>query len=462
MPASGAQTPLTEPRPEGPAHDAMPMTDPAAAIHAFLDRIAARRLETADNKPLRLLVAISGGSDSTGLLLLLHRALASCSDTQISLQAATIDHALRPGSAEEAQGVADLCAHLGIAQMTRRWDGDKPSTGLAARARAARYRLLAEIAEETGCTAILTGHTADDQAETIAMRAARARPDPETGSHQSAPGLSGMAQNVLYENNVWIYRPLLASRRQAIRDCLRAQGQDWIDDPSNDNPAYERARIRADLARSLGDTLPQTGRIDRLELSRQAADLLNRHATMPVPGLFHLDTALFEAEGAALRHGLHALVATVGGQPHGPESAALGRLLQLGRQPPGVRLTLGRCLVHRHRSGVFLVREARALPHLLIYPSETAIWDGRWRVTNMGKPIAEVCPAAPDQPLQTAETLPASLAALALMSEPMKAPNLEVEPVIAPYQGFLPGFDLPLAQALADLFRARRFLSPCF
>lgn len=460
MPEIGAPPPLTVPRLMEPPR--LPATDPATAIHAFLARIAGRHHGISAAGSLRLLVAISGGSDSTGLLLLLHRALSTFSDATISLHAATIDHALRPGSAEEARTVAHLCARLGINHVIRRWDGEKPVTGLAASARAARYRLLAEIADETGCTAILTGHTADDQAETVAMRAARTRTDPASDGQPPGPGLSGMAQNVLYENRIWIYRPLLASRRQAIRDYLRTEGESWIDDPSNDNPAYERARIRAELAITLPGISSHPQRIDRMKRSQQAADLIAHHTTMPLPGLIHLGAALFDAQTAALRHGLHALVATIGGQPHGPDSAALDRLLRLGHQPPGNRLTLGRCLAHRHRSGMFLVREARDLPQFTIHPGELAIWDGRWAIKNTGNAAADVGPAKAEALAEPAAALPASLAALAVTSRPMKRPNLTAEPIIAPYQGFLPGFDLPLAQALADLFGARCFLSPCF
>lgn len=232
-----------------PGHDRLGdfMTDtlsavpPDAAIAAFLDRI---------NHPLRLLVAISGGSDSTGLLLALHEQLQAMPAKTVTLHAATIDHGLRNGSAAEAETVAALCATLGIPHVIRRWVGDKPKSGISAAARAARYRLLAEIAKEIGAAAILTGHTADDQIETIAMREKRSR-------NPRATGLAGMASSVLFENSIWITRPLLRSRRQTIRAFLQDRGHGWVDDPSNDNPAYERARIEPTSQRTSSPACPR-------------------------------------------------------------------------------------------------------------------------------------------------------------------------------------------------------------
>ncbi|MVA18073.1 tRNA lysidine(34) synthetase TilS [Agrobacterium vitis] len=438
-----------------PGHDRLGdfMTDtlsavpPDAAIAAFLDRI---------NHPLRLLVAISGGSDSTGLLLALHEQLHAMPAKTVTLHAATIDHGLRDGSAAEAETVAALCARLGIPHEIRRWADDKPKSGISAAARAARYQLLAGIAKEIGAAAILTGHTADDQIETIAMRAERSR-NPE------ATGLAGMACSVLFENSIWITRPLLRSRRQAIRAFLQSRQLGWIDDPSNDNIAYERARIRAHLT-----TAPQIGmpHNERLSLSQQAATLVSTHATMPLPGLVDIDNALLEAPRAILCHALQALIATVGGQPHGPGQDALVRLIALCQQPPGARLTLGRCLAHRHRHGIYLVREGRNLPHGIVKPGETVLWDGRWHISNIGRAESPVQPGGTEtdqtSPTLPTSSMPVSLAALARQSLPGIGPNLHATPVIAPYQGFLPGFDWPLAVALAGLFDAPGFLSPCF
>src|SRR5690606_34084152 len=89
------------------------------------------------------------------------------------LIAATVDHGLRPASTGEAAAVGELCRNLGIEHEVLDWSGDKPSRGIQAAARLARHRLLADFAASRGAFAVFTGHTHDDQAETILMRAER-------------------------------------------------------------------------------------------------------------------------------------------------------------------------------------------------------------------------------------------------------------------------------------------------
>ncbi|WP_042775617.1 tRNA lysidine(34) synthetase TilS, partial [Sinorhizobium fredii] len=135
--------------------------------------VAARRFLKSFTRPGRVLVAISGGSDSKGLLVALHAALGTAEFDGFSLVACTVDHALRPESADEAAAVGAFCAELGIPHHICRWPGDKPLAGIQAAARRKRYDMLAEAAAIFRADCIATGHTLDDQNETIAMRGAR-------------------------------------------------------------------------------------------------------------------------------------------------------------------------------------------------------------------------------------------------------------------------------------------------
>jgi len=127
-----------------------------------------------------LVLAVSGGPDSTALLMLAARWCAALKRGP-QLLAVTVDHGLRAQSAAEANSVKRLARKLGVPHKTLRWTGRKPSTGLQEAARETRYRLLAEAARKTGAQHVVTAHTLDDQAETVMLRLAR-------GS-----GLSGLA-----------------------------------------------------------------------------------------------------------------------------------------------------------------------------------------------------------------------------------------------------------------------------
>src|SRR3990172_5669872 len=119
-----------------------------------------------------LVLAVSGGPDSTALMV-----LAACWRDALKrpprLIAITVDHGLRKESKAEAAAVARLARKLKIAHRTLRWRGTKPASGLQQAARAARYRLLGEAARSLGASSILTAHTLDDQAETVLLRMSR-------------------------------------------------------------------------------------------------------------------------------------------------------------------------------------------------------------------------------------------------------------------------------------------------
>jgi len=119
-----------------------------------------------------LVLAVSGGPDSTALMLLAAR-WRKALKKKPALMAVTVDHGLRKEAKRETAAVAKLARKLGLRHRTLRWTGAKPKTGLQEAARAARYRLLADAAHELGASHVLTAHTLDDQAETVLMRMSR-------------------------------------------------------------------------------------------------------------------------------------------------------------------------------------------------------------------------------------------------------------------------------------------------
>jgi tRNA(Ile)-lysidine synthase len=180
-------------------------------------------------------LAVSGGPDSLALLLLAAEA------RPLEVEAATVDHVLRPESRAEAETVAALCERLGVPHriLTVKW-AEKPETALQERARLMRYRLLGEWARERNLTSLLTAHHLDDQAETFLMRLAR-------GS--GVRGLAGMRPVTRAEGaSVALVRPLLGWRHSELEAVCAAAGIDPVEDPSNDDDQFERVRIRKALA----------------------------------------------------------------------------------------------------------------------------------------------------------------------------------------------------------------------
>ncbi|WP_244505210.1 tRNA lysidine(34) synthetase TilS [Rhizobium sp. LCM 4573] len=413
---------------------------------------AIRRFLAELERPAHLLVAISGGSDSTGLLVALSRSAAD----GVSLHAATIDHGLREESAREAQEVAALCEKLGIPHVTRRWEGEKLKSGISAAAREARYRLLTELAEEIGASAILTGHTLDDQAETVAMRGARS-------ADEADPGLAGMAEAVLIERKFWLLRPFLRTCRADIRAFLQEKGFGWIDDPSNLDPRYERVRMRQRLAGEETVDLPSLDAAAerRARLSHQAASLLADHAVAHHGVLVHLAPDFFAADVAVRRHALGYLAAALGGRIYVPGRESMDRVMAVLDGSGAGRITAGRVIFDRRREGLYLSRENRGLQPLHLIAGERALWDGRYRIANRGDGEIVVGPTAPDR--KDASILfpevppPVAMRAMAVMPCISAADQAVIQPVLAPFDRFLPQFDYTLAARLAYLLRCDDF-----
>jgi len=185
-----------------------------------------------------LVLAVSGGPDSTALMWLAAR-WRKRHRRAPKLMAVTVDHGLRPAARREAADVKRLAKRLGVAHRTLRWTGRKPATALQEKARAARYQLIAAAAARARATCVLTAHTIDDQAETILFRLAR-------GS--GLAGLAGMARVrplVMPATGVFLVRPLLELPKSRLLATLRAAGVAAADDPSNRDPRFARTRLRA-------------------------------------------------------------------------------------------------------------------------------------------------------------------------------------------------------------------------
>lgn len=181
-----------------------------------------------------VMIALSGGPDSTALTVLAHRWRAARGTGPV-LSAATVDHGLRPEARAEAEVAGRLCARLGLAHSILPWTGPKPASGLQEAARDARYALLIAHAEANGADAIAIAHTRDDQAETVLFR---------LGRGSGLAGLAGMRARTR-RRAVDLVRPFLDLPKARLLAHLDALGIAYARDPSNLDLRHARPRLRA-------------------------------------------------------------------------------------------------------------------------------------------------------------------------------------------------------------------------
>lgn len=182
----------------------------------------------------RVLLAVSGGPDSTALMVLAARWRDGKKNAPV-LAAATVDHGLRKESKAEAASVAKLAKKLKISHHILSWRGKKPKSGLQEAARAARYGLLLSLAREIEADAIVTAHTRDDQAETMLHR---------IGRGSGVTGLSGIRPKSEREG-IAILRPLLGVPKARCEATLSKENIAYAADPTNNDLKYLRPRLRA-------------------------------------------------------------------------------------------------------------------------------------------------------------------------------------------------------------------------
>ena len=228
--------------------DKPPAAIPASEAKALFDDLA---------RAPALVLAVSGGPDSTALMVLAARwtqAIHKARKNSPKLLAVTVDHGLRPEAAREAAAVKRLARSLGIEHRTLRWSGRKPKTGLQEAARMARYALLSQAARQAGAPCILTAHTLDDQAETVLIRltrgsgltglAAMQRVTPLVHCSESGPGASGRPAMTGEGTTLSLVRPFLELPKSRLIATLEAAKIPFAEDPSNRDPRFTRVRLR--------------------------------------------------------------------------------------------------------------------------------------------------------------------------------------------------------------------------
>jgi tRNA(Ile)-lysidine synthase len=283
-------------------------------------RAAAARLPDLFAPGTRLVVAYSGGQDSTCLLHVLRQLRPS-----LDIIAVHVDHALRADSAESARRVVEIGTRLGVHVEVQRVDvaayrRGLPGWSIQQAARAARYQVLACVARQHAAAAVLVAHTADDQAETVLINLLR------------GTGLAGLAGMRLDETidplrlgplvgelserpvSVRLARPLLRIARPTTLAYCAEQGLSVVEDVSNYSRAYTRNRVRLDLLPALErfnpairDVLARTADLaadDLAALDISVAALYSSIVRAPEPSVLEYDLRLWRSQPRALQRRL--------------------------------------------------------------------------------------------------------------------------------------------------------------
>ena len=358
--------------------DAKPLTV------AFADALKANFPTAIGDALTQVTVAVSGGGDSMALM---HLAAEWAAARGIGCQVVTIDHGLRPESAAEAEFGAKAAAGIGLPHKTVTWSDWDGQGNLQDKARQARYRLI--DAARGSSQLVLTGHTLEDQAETFLMRLKR-------GS--GVDGLAGIpicrfVSSDAQDGGYWVLRPLLAVPRQSLRDHLVEKRLRWVEDPSNQDPNYERIQMR----RLIGDVsaagltasvLAETA--TRMGQAKQALDQvqakLMKSLTEEHHGDVSIDLGKLADEPAELSDRLvAAALCWVASSPYRPRYAALRRCLDAVRE--GAAQSLHGCVLYPWKERLRITREYQAVANLTVVATRHAVWDGRWSL-DVSPPMA--------------------------------------------------------------------------
>lgn len=347
--------------------------------------------------PADIGLAVSGGGDSMAMLTLAHNWTHRWG---VRLWVVTVDHGLRPEAAAEAALVRDTCAELGWPHATLRWHWDGQGNLMDA-ARRGRLSLIGRW--RGGLPAVLFAHTRDDVAETFLMRLARgsgvdglSAMAPVRGIRDAAPPAPltedeccGNRPPGIAADGFRVVRPCLDMGREELRHYLRVLKGRWVDDPSNEDPHYDRARVRkllAELApQGLGtETLAATaGRMSRAREALRARAVAAWHSCgrEGVAGDLILERDAFAALEADTRMRLlAAALQYVSSAEYRPRAAQLEALLD--RLDAGAGGTLHGAELRCDRAEIRILREYAAVAGLRRAVTEGGLWDGRWRVSH--------------------------------------------------------------------------------
>ncbi|MDR1031856.1 MAG: tRNA lysidine(34) synthetase TilS [Holosporales bacterium] len=338
-----------------------------------------RLLFTGDPHDIRgkvFVSALSGGADSMSLAVLADQWTRANGGELFTF---TVDHDLRPESAEEAKTVGRWMKERAVNHRIMKWNhGAIPCGRKQVYARQARYDLLLDFCNEVGADYLLVAHTLDDQIETHLIRQ-----ESRSGDY----GLAGMSASVkLPAGNVVLLRPLLNVYKNELIEYLTAKGQKWVEDPSNFDQKYKRVRVRTALAKN-ADKTEICGKILNLSKVRQELEHLASAFIKAQVEVNRFGYAIFSADKFhelpqyVRKHVMRRLLWSLGGKQYPASDDQLVLAVeQMQRLPAGKKINVSGCLLAKRRDCFHVMRELRGIDNAKA--GQKAFWDRRFFVPS--------------------------------------------------------------------------------
>lgn len=316
---------------------------------------------------LKIAVAVSGGADSLALTLLLKTWVQTQGGKLVAL---TVDHGLRPQATQEAESLQKLLQEQGIEHHILTWQGEKPSTALQEKAREKRYDLLKAYCLEYGYDYLFLGHHQGDQNETYCMRL------------RQNSGVLGLAcmRALSKHQTLTLVRPFLKTTKEQLQQTLKQLNREWVEDPSNQNMAFERVFWR----QTLGNL---TLSLDPYQRVRNAYDdwvfrYLKAHANMCDLGYVRLDRKAFDQLPDSFQEILLSfLLQSYGVGRYLPSSKMLKGLVGKIKTPNFSAVTAKGLRISKNKKDLLMIREHRAILDEKDVSDKPFIWDKRFLIT---------------------------------------------------------------------------------
>ena len=323
----------------------------------------------------RIALAVSGGRDSMALMYLVYRWKAHLA-LNIEIEVLTVNHNLRKAAEDECGFVQKIAKNYGFKHKVLIWEHEHVETSIQEKARKARYQLMLDYVREENIDTILTAHTSDDNIETFIMRLAK-------GS-----GLDGLKSinEIRHADGIQIERPLLSLSRSLTTEILRSTGNEWVDDPTNEDERFERVKIRNNISSlssfniSSGNLTKTIQRLTRAHESISFFTNLVSQELVELSELGHADVNFDKLRNYPKEIILRVLAKALTDINGGTVSlssleAVFAELIKTERCK-----TLNGCQIIPQKNKYVIVRENRGISPAEIKINERISWDGRFDV----------------------------------------------------------------------------------